>query len=183
MNDSIYENYMRSVLGYRSTNFQNTYEYDINYDDYNLMCNDFSFINTQNEEIENCYPDIYKLVYPMIQKACINNTKPMNRELIDELTNEVYFAIEDNEIGENRGEKNKNENNKDKEDRSIQIKNRTLNDLIRILILREILGNNHIHHRPQRPRPPYPPQNRPPMRPPMPRDIQSSELFEEDYNF
>ena len=157
MNDSIYEQYMRSVLGYQPTN--NTY--NMNYDNWE-MSNMNAMSNIQMQELENCYPDIYRIVYPMVRTACSQSTKPVTRELIDNMTDEIYFAVEDREMLENR---DKEENtSKTAEDRQIR-RNTNLNDLIRILILRELLG------RPGFPsvRPPRPPMNppRPPMRPPM----------------
>ena len=154
MNDSLYEDYMRSVLGYGLTNYRNTY--DMNYDNYVAFPNMTEISNSRNEELEKCYPDIYRIVYPMVQKACAQNNQPMTRELIDNLTDEVYFSIEDNEITQqSRGKE---------ENRQRVVKNRTLNDLIRILILRELLGRPGSGF-PGRPPHPIPP--RPPMRPPM----------------
>ena len=152
MNDSIYEQYMRNVLGYQAMN-NNTY--DMYYDNWD-MSNMAAMNNIQMPELENCYPEIYTIVYPMVQRACSQNTRPITRELIDNMTDEIYFAIEDKEMLENRNKEEKGE------DRQIR-RNTNLNDLIRILILRELLG------RPGFPggRPPQPRQPRPPMRPPM----------------
>ena len=152
MNDSIYEQYMRNVLGYQAMN-NNTY--DMYYDNWD-MSNMASMNNIQMQELENCYPEIYTIVYPMVQRACSQNTRPITRELIDNMTDEIYFAIEDKEMLENRNKEDKGE------DRQIR-RNTNLNDLIRILILRELLGRPGFPGgRPPRPRPP-----RPPMRPPM----------------
>lgn len=135
MNNSIYEEYMRSVLGYQPINYSNSYEME--YDRFNIL---------QSQELENCYPDIYRIVYPMVQKVCNQNTRAITKDLIESMTDEIYFAIED------------------KEEKMIESRqpnqNQGLNDLIRILILRELLG------RPGFPsgRPP-----RPPMRPPRPQ--------------
>ena len=150
MNDSIYEEYMRSVLGYQPMN-----TYDMNYNNWE-MPNMTAMNVMQMQELEDCYPEIYRIVYPMIQKACSQNTRPLTRGVIDSMTDEIYFAIEDKEMVENR---DKDENS---EDRQIR-RNTNLNDLIRILILRELLG------RPGFPggRPPRPGPPRPPMRPPM----------------
>ena len=152
MNDSIYEQYMRNVLGYQAMN-NNTY--DMYYDNWD-MSNMVAMNNIQMQELENCYPEIYTIVYPMVQRACSQNTRPITRELVDNMTEEIYFAIEDKEMLENR--------NKEKKGEDGQIRRNTnLNDLIRILILRELLGRPGFPGgRPQRPRPP-----RPPMRPPM----------------
>ena len=156
MNDSIYEEYMRSVLGYQPMN--NTY--DMNYD-YWEMPNMTAMNVIQIQELENCYPDIYRFVYPMIQKACNQNTKPITKELVDSMTDEIYFAIEDKEMQDNRQKEEKSE------DRQIR-RNTNLNDLIRILILRELLGRPGFPDFPGG-RPPRPPMRppRPPMRPPM----------------
>ena len=152
MNDSIYEQYMRNVLGYQAMN-NNTY--DMYYDNWD-MSNMASMNNIQMQELENCYPEIYTIVYPMVQRACSQNTRTITRELIDNMTDEIYFAIEDKEMLENRNKEEKGE------DRQIR-RNTNLNDLIRILILRELLGRPGLPGgRPPRPRPP-----RPPMRPPM----------------
>ena len=152
MNDSIYEQYMRNVLGYQAM-YNNTY--DMYYDNWD-MSNMASMNNIQMQELENCYPEIYTIVYPMVQRACSQNTRPITRELIDNMTDEIYFAIEDKEMLENRNKEEKGE------DRQIR-RNTNLNDLIRILILRELLGRPGFPGgRPPRPRPP-----RPPMRPPM----------------
>ena len=156
MNDSIYEQYMRNVLGYQAMN-NNTY--DMYYDNWD-MSNMVAMNNIQMPELENCYPEIYTIVYPMVQRACIQNTRPITRELIDNMTDEIYFAIEDKEMLENRNKEEKGE------DRQIR-RNTNLNDLIRILILRELLGRPGFPGgRPPRPRPPRPPM-RPTMGPPQ----------------
>ena len=160
MNDSIYEQYMRNVLGYQAMN-NNTY--DMYYDNWD-MSNMASMNNIQMQELENCYPEIYTIVYPMVQRACSQNTRPITRELIDNMTDEIYFAIEDKEMLENRNKEEKGE------DRQIR-RNTNLNDLIRILILRELLGRPGFPGgRPPRPRPPRPPM-RPPMGPPSIRPL------------
>lgn len=176
MYNETYEDYIRSILGYpnygNNTCRENSYQtMPVNYGN-----------NQQNEDLEACYPEIYKVIYPMVNKACMDNTKPVTSDLIDELTNEIYLSIEsDNEINvtinltnEVGGSSNTNRTTstansakiqKTKENRGEdrQFRNRGLQDLIRILLIRELLG------RPGRPgnRPPMPP-HRPPMRPPFP---------------
>lgn len=157
MNNSLYEEYMRSVLGYNMPDYRNSY----NFDDMNF--NEFSMMqNMSNEEMENCYPDIYRLVYPMVQKACMQNNRPLTRELIDDMTDEIYFSIEDNELTQQSRGKDEKSTEVKMENRQRIVRNRTLNDLIRILILRELLGRPGFPGRPPHPRPP-----RPPMRPPI----------------
>ena len=126
-----YEEYMRNVLGYQPIKYDNTYNMN-----YNMINNDSKpiFNNYQVQELENCYPDIYRIIYPMIQKVCSQNIGNITKEVIDRMTDEVYFAVEDREMLENREEKQ----DTTVENRKIS-RNHGLNDLIRILILRELL--------------------------------------------
>lgn len=205
-----YEDYMRSILGYpiqEQQLFQNTYN------DYNNL--EYEYLNKMprySEEILNLYPEIYKIVNPMVCKVCEANTKPITKELLEKMTEEIYLNIEsdpeeylsevvnvrvnlpdtksvqeekrqnkhnqvnsntmplskikDNRI-EKRQEKAEKEvslNNSTKQNRQIR-RNNTLRDLIKILILNQLLGGNM---RPPRPRPPYHEPGRRPgyMRPP-----------------
>ena len=134
-----YEEYMRNVLGYQPIKYDNTYNMNYNMN-YNMINNDSKpiFNNYQIEELENCYPDIYRIIYPMIQKVCSQNIGNITKEVIDRMTDEVYFAVEDREMLENREEKQ----DTTVENRKIS-RNHGLNDLIRILILRELLNRHH----------------------------------------
>ena len=173
---SVYEEYMRNVLGYEPIRYRDTY--DAEYNDY-MNYSNFNIpqqfeTNIETSRLESCYPDIYNLVYPMVKKACSKNNRALSSDLVDELTNEIYNAIEDDSLNENRTSEIKNrsidvktssksienktnlirQESSSKEDR--QIRNQGLQDLIKILLIRELLN---------RPRP-FPP--RPPVRPPMP---------------
>lgn len=185
MNNESYDEYIRSILGYpMQQNNCNTYNQNEMY----------QYETNNNKELEECYPEIYKIVYPMVCKACINNTRPVTKELIDSLTNEIYMAIEGNEevnvninLNNNvRSSETQNSNtnpnmykkpevkveNRSQESRQIR-RNFLLNDLIRILLIRELLGGGNQ-------RPPFRPPLRPgfpggigPRPPIMPRDIQN----------
>ena len=122
-----YEEYMRNVLGYQPIKYDNTYNMN-----YNMINNDSKpiFNNYQVQELENCYPDIYRIIYPMIQKVCSQNIGNITKEVIDRMTDEVYFAVEDREMLENREEKQ----DTTVENRKIS-RNQGLYDFIRILIL------------------------------------------------
>ena len=39
----------------------------------------------QKQELEDCYPEIYRIVYPMVQKVCSQNTMPITRQLINNM--------------------------------------------------------------------------------------------------
>lgn len=165
-NQSIDE-YIRSILGYPSMNM-------VTNNNMNYMRNDVEQMQyempNENKELESYYPEIYKIVYPMINKRCSQISEPITQNLINEITNEIYSSIEvntpikvninlQNQVQEvnnrnNRKQISESENTK-KENRGDdrQTGNSTLNDLIRILILRELLGRPG---RPPRPHPPFP---------------------------
>lgn len=203
MYNETYDDYIRSILGYPNNNMYNTNSRE------NVYM--YSAQNTTvSNEIEQYYPEIYKIIYPMVCKSCNNNTSTITKELIENMTDEIYFAIEsDNEIDlnitinnevrnnnsevqsnntqstNNRNitnskdknvvikEENRGENKKDKENREDRrIRNNTLRDLIKILIIRQLLRNRpNRPNFPQRPpRPPFPGgpgpgQGRPPIMP------------------
>mgnify|MGYP000000572778 CR=1 FL=1 len=197
-----YEDYIKSILGYPisqdNNSYQtNTYTYpSYSYNNYNQN------IPRYSSEILNLYPEIYKVVNPMVCKICEANSKPITAELIEQMTDEIYANIEcDNEeeainvrvtlpkeksfnsvkkenLRENRNTHANNSNvssralqnnlektQKKQEDKSINVPqnrqnrrsstNNTLRDLIKILILNQLLGGNR-PNRPEMPRPPYP---------------------------
>lgn len=179
MYDSSYEEYMRSVLGYTPSCMQDTFVSD----DYYIMQNDDSRMNVSN--MEELYPDIYKRVYPLVCQECNTNTMPMTREVLERMTDnvlnriEVDLKIQTNVKVETRKEDMKGSNVRTQESTTRQEdraprRNDTLRDLIRILILREIIGERFPIRPPFRPRPPMPGPGRPPFpggRPPFPRDM------------
>lgn len=182
-----YEDYMRSVLGYNAANTSsNMYSADY------YMPNRMQAVmpTYQNESmgvqmqdnIEDLYPDIYKIVNPIVCRVCQNNNRPITNDLIEQMTTEVYNSIEADDINivninietgdiNNKEINNRHIDTKDvrdskisqekkesrgkEENRQRRPNNPLLRDLIRILLLNRIFGN-------QRPGP------RPPMRPPFP---------------
>ena len=213
-----YENYIRSILGY-PIQMPNTYS--------NNLSMQYEYVTQTprySNEVLELYPEIYKIVNPMVCKICEANTKPITRELIDQMTEEIYLNLE-NEPGmsemdtvnvrvslpeekKSRNEarnsavkspiKSNNEQNRMQEKREKREdivtgrenrenrqtrRNSTLQDLIKILILNQLLGGNMRPPRPvpPRPRPPFPggpdlnprppfpgepgPNPRPPIRP------------------
>lgn len=185
----MYEEYMQNFLNYPMNGYQNTYDqrqdsYPYSYSSqnmfgYNYTPNSYSVQNRssmQSSELENYYPEIYRIVYPMVRKVCTQNNRGFSKEAIDSMVDEVYDNLETNEItalnitlnNDVRGE-NPSENRDGKEEnRQMMIRrNNTLNDLIRILILRELIRRpGCIGPNCNRPRPPRP---GPWQRPPFPR--------------
>ena len=177
-----YEDYMRQVLGYSSynPNIYETYDYRMNipYAD-TYYRNDSTFNLLNEDEISELYPKIYHILNPMICKICDANNQPITKELIEKMTDEVYNALEVNNdtIVNVRVETKKDDNTREirnsfteKDRRMVNSKlepyketrqlsepkrtNQTLKDLIKILILKQLLGENRPDPRP--PRPKYP---------------------------
>ena len=180
-----YDDYMRSALGYEPMSLNNaTYP----------MMQQPMYDDFATQDLNEYYPDIYRIVYPAVCSVCSKcDKRNISGVSIDDMVDTVYRMIEEtnNDMAEFRSspekttqtsktitEKKTNNIRQDvrqssqsaeaeKETRAP--KNFLLNDLIRILILRELIGNRP----PIGPRPPRPPMPPPPppggMRPPPPR--------------
>lgn len=153
MYNSSYEEYMANALGY-NIRPQSTYQGNI----YEMQ----PTAEYEDMSLESLYPEIYRMIYPMVQKVCMRATGIINEELISDMTNEVYNAMVEKENRQLTKEVQKSNvevrsgtaqtTRKVEENRQ---NNFVLRDLIRILIIREILRRRR---RPSRPpmRPPYP---------------------------
>ena len=181
MNNQSYEEYIRNIIGYPTNNTYSSNLYENNYIPNNINCNNDVSI------IEECYPKIYRMINPMVQKACNQNAAPITKELIENMTKEIYLSIEsETEVNLNinlsnnvrndskSSVSNKNSTNETRntqENRALNPRNPLLNDLIKILIIKELLGRPNNNRPPfpggRPPRPPFP-GNRPPI---MPRDF------------
>lgn len=171
MYNETYDEYIRSILGYPARNQfdqfnQGQQEYQ-GYQEYrNPTFNTNINISGNNVELENSYPEIYKIVYPMITKKCENvRESDITKDDIENMTDEIYYALESkNETQVNikkRPEVKVSETTGEKR----QL-NSGLRDLIQILLIRELLNRRRPPFRPPMPNPPGP-GPRPPMRPPF----------------
>lgn len=168
MYNQTYEDYMRNVLGYIPTNKDMEYTYRNDYQ----MNNMHSYRSTV--DVEAMYPDIYKIIYPMVKKACASSMGEINEKNIEQITMEVFTNVEVNMNVENQSNMQNRKtdtklNTKVEVNRNTQENrnnNSLLRDLIRILVLREIIDGNRPNHPPfPGPRPPFPggPAQRPPF--------------------
>ncbi len=193
MYNESYDEYIRNILGYPNYNNQySTQDYYTNYNNLYGENYDNSFRQEENRgaELEDWYPEIYKIVYPMVKKTCRGLEGKITKEKIVQIEEELYSNIEgndeiylninlNNEVNRNEIKPDKsntrNETGKDKIETRYcnNCNNKGLKDIIRILLLREILGRpNKPNNRPPfpippRPRPPFFPNG--PVRPPFPR--------------
>lgn len=200
-NNESFDDYIRSILGYPNINGMHM---DGMYMNTNNMQNEYNMASRTSisEDLEGCYPEIYKIVYPMIAQRCSRTSEPITGEIVENMTDEIYNAIEvnnevnlninlQNEVTNNRKEsrnslkgasskESKNENRG--EDR--QFGNSNLRDLIKILLIRELI-RRHRRPMPGPGRPPFP--GRPsflrepgPSRPPiMPREYNNIDIYEQ----
>ena len=187
-----YEDYMRNVLGYTGMNTNTYQQYDNNY---NNMQFDTYQVRNELYDIERMYPEIYRIINPMVCTACNNNNQPVNEQMLEQMTNDIYDNVVNRveiqnivnlniETRETRDSENKdckdcsrinNTKTKEKqEDRSPvpRRRNRLLTDLIRILLLNQLIRPNRPPFRPgPPPRPGFPPigpGGRPPFNPNRP---------------
>lgn len=198
MYNETYDDYIRSILGYPARNKLEQYNQEMpeyqNYQEYrNPTFNTNINISGNNVELENSYPEIYKIVYPMVAKKCENaRSETFSKSDIENMTDEIYYALEEkqekriniNLTNDINGTKTQNssavstsakvENKRpdvkisqkaieNSEKRQI---NNGLRDLIQILLIRELLNRPRPPFRPPMPNPPGP-GPRPPMRPPF----------------
>lgn len=171
MYNETYDDYIRSILGYPARNqFDQFNQVEQEYQGYqeyrNPTFNTNINISGNNVELENSYPEIYKIVYPMITKKCENvRESNITKDDIENMTDEIYYALESrNETQVNikkRPEVKVSETTGEKR----QL-NGGLRDLIQILLIRELLNRRRPPFRPPMPNPPGP-GPRPPMRPPF----------------
>ena len=83
-----YEDYMREVLGY-PIEPKSTYEC-YNYKPVQSYISPARY----SDEIMDLYPEIYKIVNPMVCKLCERNTEPITKELIEQMVDEIYKNLE-----------------------------------------------------------------------------------------
>ena len=197
MYNNNYEEYIRTILGY-----PNTPELQEN----QMYSNGYYTMSQTNSKtnLESFYPEIYKIIYPMVKKACEKNIRNTEED-IEKMTDEIYMSVEDNhqiDLNIRLGNtisatninkmQNKNETHKEEiqkrnnekqssESRNVEMQtkrnpaNNYLRDLIKILLIREIVDRPNNQMPPQY-NPPRPLQNSTqlPMRPPiMPRNYQT----------
>lgn len=172
-----YEEYMRDVLGYPYNRS------DIMQIPYNNTYNNFQIqtveSNVNEQELQECYPEIYNIVKPMVKSTCqMYAGRTITKEVIEEMTLKIYNSVETDENRSVSSERklkngdviNPNTKQENREDRQIP-NNFLLRDLIKIILLNELLrpggGRPPMIPRPGQIPPPRPPMgpNRPPYRP------------------
>lgn len=138
MYNQSYDNYIRGVLGYpnQDDEYRNSTFYNMpNQDMY-----------SSSEDIERLYPDVYRVVYPMVCSACDRiqfPNNPVNEEMIARMTDDIYDRVEADgriniEVNVTTEVRESDATQISNETRQRRPRNRFLRDLIRILLLREL---------------------------------------------
>lgn len=198
MYNETYDDYIRSILGYPARNQFEQYNQEMpeyqSYQEYrNPTFNTNINISGNNVELENSYPEIYKIVYPMVTKKCENvRSETFSKSDIENMTDEIYYALEEKQekrinINLTNNMSSTKAQNSSAVSTSAKVENKRpdvkisqkaiensekrqinsgLRDLIQILLIRELLNRQRPPFRPPMPNPPGP-GPRPPMRPPF----------------
>ena len=101
----------------------------------------FSSMDTCTDDLERMYPETYRVIYPMVCFACDNIRTPVTEETVDMMTDDIYDRVEaDGRIKFDISVEVRNdEDTQENRQRRPRRRNRFLRDLIRILLLRELI--------------------------------------------
>lgn len=136
MNYTNYDEYMRSILGYPDMR--------MNMNTNMNMMNQCDNSNPYSDDLERMYPEVYRVVYPMVCRACDNVTMPVTESMLDSMTDDIYDRVEaDSRINievEVQFRDNDSDESRQMSRPRPRPRNRFLRDLIRILLIRELLG-------------------------------------------
>ena len=128
-----YDEYMRSLMGYPNMRASM----------YPSMSPSMFSMETSSEDLERMYPEVYRVVYPMVCFACdsINMRAPITEQMVDTMTDDIYDRVEaDGRINIDISvEVRSDEETQENRQRRPRRRNRFLRDLIRILFLRELI--------------------------------------------
>ena len=133
----MYEEYMQNLLGIQTNPYKTNYrQMQYNY----LPNNPYVLADSTSkiEQLENMYPEIYKILYPMIKKASSQNTSQMTPETLETMTQEIYSNIEAGNIINISVDVSNNSESDNSNTNITQYINNYLYDLIKILLLREV---------------------------------------------
>lgn len=132
MNYQNYDEYMRSLIGYPNMRAS--------------MSPTMFSMNTSSDDLERMYPEVYRVVYPMVCFACDNIRTPVTEEMVDMMTDDIYDRVEaDGRINIDISVEVRNdEETQENRQRRPRRRNRFLRDLIRILLLRELLRRRRL---------------------------------------
>ncbi len=137
-----YDDYMRDIFYFNGLSNSNNYPY----------------LNFNNQNLNDYYPSIYKIVNPVIQKVISgNNYQYTNEDSINNIVDVVFgIAIGDinsltnqnNEPKKINQSGNNCQNNCSSNNTQSQENNNLLRDLIKILTIKELMNRNNVRRFP-----------------------------------
>lgn len=142
-----YEDYMRSVLGYKPMpkDIYSNPAYN-NANEYYYMPYDMNYNMMNMENLNNYYPDTYRMIYPMVCRECNKYANSqITNEMLENMVNNIYSNLENTD---NRQEQTTRQELRNGDVRNPNAKQETkqtnylLRDLIKILLIRELLKIN-----------------------------------------
>lgn len=142
MNYQNYDEYMRNFMGYPNMRAQMSPSMNPNM---NQSMFSYQNMNSCSDDLERMYPETYRIIYPMVCFACDNIRTPVTEEMVDTMTDDIYDRVEADgkinidisvEVRDDKSNRNEAQENRQRRPRR---RNRFLRDLIRILLLRELL--------------------------------------------
>ncbi|MGN1300500.1 MAG: hypothetical protein ACI4VC_04065 [Clostridia bacterium] len=152
-----YEDYMRNTLNYsgmgspmgmQGTSCPNMNCQNMCITPYSNMSSNQMMWQDSSCDLERMYPDSYRVVYPMVVSTCRNVSMPVTEDMIDRMTDDIYDrAVADGRINVDISVELETKEDSKEEDRQMinrpprrRRRNRFFRDLIRILLLRELIG-------------------------------------------
>ena len=130
-----YDAYMRNTLGFSGSNCSNPCMMPYQNMYVSPMC------PGQCNDLERMYPDSYRVVYPMVVSACNTVNMPITEDMLDNMTDDIYDrAMADGRISVDINIETRDDEGRQMGRRPRPRRNRFFRDLIRILLLRELLG-------------------------------------------
>ena len=95
MYNNVYQDYINSILGTTPIN-------QVNFENNNKVIRNSYYrfptnTNSSQNDLTMLYPEIYKLLNPMIQSACMRYTSPLTEKALDDMVEDIYshFTTED----------------------------------------------------------------------------------------
>lgn len=141
MSMSEYDDYMYGMRNFNGMMMGGMYDNQMM--NYNYNCNNSGMMNNS---MENMYPEIYRVIQPMVIKACdsLRYTNMGNTfitvNILDDLTDNIYRSIENEERS---SEENSDSQRSGENDDNTRQRRNLLRDLIRILLIRELLRRGY----------------------------------------
>ncbi len=98
-----YKEYMENLLGYNMLDKRNNQviqNVSLELEPYE---NENAYIDNNNNEIDEYYPEIYKIIYPVVCQKTLYVNANITEDVVERITDEVYNIIEKDESSqENR---------------------------------------------------------------------------------